>query len=140
MRKLRRTYARVVELVDTPDLKSCDPQGSCRFNSGPGHLATSVAFFMPFFVYILYSEKLDRFYTGTTDNVQRRLQEHNSTMYPDSFSAKGILWTLFLEISCSSSQQAYDLEGFIKKMKSKVFIKRLKEQPKIIEDLLAKFK
>ena len=31
-------FAPVVKLVDTPDLKSCDPQGSYRFNSDPGHL------------------------------------------------------------------------------------------------------
>ena len=29
--------ARVVELVDTRDLKSLDPKGSCRFESGLGH-------------------------------------------------------------------------------------------------------
>src|SRR5207237_6456055 len=31
--------APVVKLVDTPDLKSCSPQGECRFDSGPGHNA-----------------------------------------------------------------------------------------------------
>ena len=29
--------ARVVKLVDTGDLKSPDPNRSCRFESGPGH-------------------------------------------------------------------------------------------------------
>jgi hypothetical protein len=29
--------ALVVELVDTQDLKSCDPQRSYRFKSDPGH-------------------------------------------------------------------------------------------------------
>ncbi len=29
--------ALVVKLVDTQDLKSCDPQRSYRFNSDPGH-------------------------------------------------------------------------------------------------------
>ena len=31
--------ARVVKLVDTGDLKSPDPNRSCRFESGPGHQA-----------------------------------------------------------------------------------------------------
>ena len=30
--------ARVVELVDTQDLKSCSPQRECGFESRPGHL------------------------------------------------------------------------------------------------------
>ena len=30
-------FARVVELVDTQDLKSCDPYRSCGFNSRPGY-------------------------------------------------------------------------------------------------------
>ena len=35
---LSTTLALVVELVDTQDLKSCDPQRSYRFKSDPGHL------------------------------------------------------------------------------------------------------
>ena len=80
-----------------------------------GTLATKVAFFMPYFVYILYSEKLKRFYTGTTDSVQGRLQQHNSAKYPDSFSVKGIPWDLFLQIECDTSEQAYNLEAFHQK-------------------------
>ncbi len=30
-------FTRVVELVDTQDLKSCDQQWSCGFNSHPGY-------------------------------------------------------------------------------------------------------
>ncbi len=31
-----------------------------------------------FFVYVLKSQKNGRLYTGSTDNVERRLMEHNS--------------------------------------------------------------
>jgi putative endonuclease len=99
-----------------------------------GTLATKVAFFMSYFVYILYSQKLHRFYTGTTDNVRERLDEHNSGKYPDSFSAKGIPWDLFLEIACETSQQAYHVESFIKKMKSSKFIQRLRTEPRLRDD------
>ena len=34
-----------------------------------------------YFVYILFSEKLDRYYVGTTGDVERRLFEHNSGFY-----------------------------------------------------------
>ena len=35
-----RAHARVVELVDTTDLNSVDPNGSCGFKSRPGYIGT----------------------------------------------------------------------------------------------------
>ncbi|MFM6935987.1 MAG: GIY-YIG nuclease family protein, partial [Flavobacteriales bacterium] len=29
-----------------------------------------------FYVYILYSQKLNRFYTGTTNNLENRIDQH----------------------------------------------------------------
>ena len=43
--------ALVVELVDTQDLKSCDPQRSYRFKSDPGHNSREVRSSGPFFVF-----------------------------------------------------------------------------------------
>jgi len=34
-------------------------------------------FCMPFFTYILYSEKLDKYYIGSTANIEERLKKHN---------------------------------------------------------------
>ncbi|MBI2333929.1 MAG: GIY-YIG nuclease family protein, partial [Chloroflexi bacterium] len=31
-----------------------------------------------FYIYILYSQSLRRYYVGSTENVMRRLQEHNA--------------------------------------------------------------
>ncbi|MBI3167188.1 MAG: GIY-YIG nuclease family protein [Chloroflexi bacterium] len=31
-----------------------------------------------FYIYILYSQSLRRYYVGSTENVTRRLQEHNA--------------------------------------------------------------
>ncbi|MGP8214744.1 MAG: GIY-YIG nuclease family protein [Bacteroidia bacterium] len=33
---------------------------------------------MPFYVYILYSQKLDKFYIGHTNNIDRRIIEHDN--------------------------------------------------------------
>ena len=98
-----------------------------------------VAFFMPFFVYIIYSSSLNRFYTGTTDDVSRRILEHNSSKYPNSFTSKGIPWEPFLEIECKSSEQAYKVEKFIKQMRSRTFIRRLKNEPDFLAAILQKF-
>ena len=94
---------------------------------------------MTFFVYILFSERLDRYYVGTTDDVVKRLKKHNSKHYPSAFTSKGIPWDLELQIPCNSSNIAYQLEKFIKQMKSKKFIERLIENPEIAQSIISKF-
>ena len=64
-----------------------------------------------FFVYILFSKKLNRYYIGTTDNVEKRLFEHNSGLYVNSFTMRGIPWELSLSYTCESSEKAYKLEA-----------------------------
>lgn len=91
-----------------------------------------------FYVYILFSDKLNRYYIGTTDNVGKRLEEHNSNAYQDSYTSKGIPWVLKVHFLLDSSKQAYDLEKFIKRMKSKVFIEKLIQNPDIVKEILNK--
>jgi putative endonuclease len=93
-----------------------------------------------YFVYILFSEKLQKFYTGTTDNVDERLLKHNTANYADAFTVKGIPWTLFLAIPCESSELAYQIEAFIKRMKSSSFIRRLKDNHDIVISITTKIK
>lgn len=93
-----------------------------------------------YFVYIIYSKKLDRFYTGTTDNPQKRLLEHNQSLYTDSFSLRGIPWEMFLIIENLNSYQAYMIEKHIKNMKSKTYINNLKKYPDMVMRLKDKFK
>jgi len=71
-----------------------------------------------FSVYIIYSTKLKRFYTGTTDDFAKRLIEHNTRFYSDTFSQNGIPWESYLIITNLSSKQAYNIERHIKSMKS----------------------
>lgn len=95
---------------------------------------------MGYYVYILYSEKLGRYYIGTTTDVVRRLNEHNTAYYKDSYSSRGIPWNLFLSIPCDSSAHAYILEAFIKKMKSAVFIRKLKDEHGLIDSIMEKIR
>ena len=64
-------------------------------------------------VYILYSSILDKFYIGQTEDLERRLEEHNRGK--TSFSARGMPWTLVYSKECSSRSEAIKLEKFIKK-------------------------
>ena len=88
-----------------------------------------------YFVYILHSLKLDKYYVGTTDDIEKRLTEHNSSIYIGSYTAKGVPWELVLKYSCLESDKAYKLERFIKRMKSSKFIKKVIENSDILDDI-----
>ena len=96
---------------------------------------------MVYHVYILYSEKIDRFYVGNTElKVLERLAQHNQGLNKNAFTIKGRPWTLFHSFSCESRRQARQIERHIKKMKSKKYILNLKNYPEIKQKLLTRFK
>ena len=74
-------------------------------------------------VYILYSKVIDRFYVGYTNDLERRLAEHNRMKgkYTDS----GIPWNLVYSEIYSTKTQAMQREKFIKLKKSRTFIESL---------------
>ncbi len=93
-------------------------------------------------VYIIFSQKLDRFYYGVTqDSIEERLHKHNSHAYgPYHFTAKANDWKLFLTIPCESFSQARKIELHIKKMKSSRYAHNLKSYPQLVNQLLNRFK
>ena len=88
-----------------------------------------------FYTYILFSLRLNRYYIGTTDDVFRRLEEHNNGFYEDAYTSKGIPWNLMLSVACDSSSEAYRLESFIKRMKSRKFIEKLLVDPEVVKSI-----
>ncbi len=88
-----------------------------------------------FYIYIIYSLKSNTYYIGTTDNVERRLNEHNSKFYKNSYTSKGIPWEINLSYQCENSNQAYKLELFIKRMKSRKFIEKIINQTDILDEI-----
>ncbi|MCZ2458741.1 MAG: GIY-YIG nuclease family protein [Chitinophagales bacterium] len=77
---------------------------------------------MPF-TYILYSEKLDKYYIGACINIERRLYEHN--LGHSKFTSLGIPWKLIYTESFDSFTDAKKREQQIKKMKSRKYIESL---------------
>lgn len=65
------------------------------------------------FVYILYSSSLEKYYVGSTHDVDKRLQQHNSGK--GKFTSKGIPWILITTFESSSRTDAVRLELKIKK-------------------------
>ncbi|WP_460543253.1 GIY-YIG nuclease family protein [Echinicola sediminis] len=41
-----------------------------------------------FFVYILYSRAVDKFYIGYTSDLDKRLDQHNHHVFKDSFTRR----------------------------------------------------
>ena len=74
-------------------------------------------------LYILFSHKLDRFYVGYTNDLSRRLSEHNRIKA--KYTDMGIPWTLVYSESFKSKKEAARRERFIKSKKSRKFIDEL---------------
>ena len=82
-----------------------------------------------FYIYVLYSNRSDRYYTGLTSDVERRLHEHNNPTKFDKYTPKHLPWELKLSFACSELRgEALIIERFIKKQKSRFFIDNLIRQ------------
>ncbi len=82
---------------------------------------------MAHYVYILYSEKLNRYYIGETEDFKARLKQHNESFYEKSYTSAAPDWKEYLIIDCESKNIARKLEAFIKRTKSRKFIERLQK-------------
>jgi putative endonuclease len=68
-------------------------------------------------VYILQSIKNNRYYIGSTDNVERRLQEHNIGKVSSTRNLQP--WIIKAFIECSSLTEAKSSEYRLKQYKRK---------------------
>ena len=90
-------------------------------------------------LYILHSNSLDRYYVGiTTTSVEERLQKHNDATYGIHYTSSAKDWVIKLSIACNTNSESRRLEMYIKRMKSKVFIKKLIESEQEVELLKQK--
>ena len=78
---------------------------------------------MNFSVYIIYSESLDRYYTGSCQDFDIRLLQHNSGK--NKSTKGGIPWVLKYEEKYETNQEVRKREAAIKKMKSRKYIEQL---------------
>ena len=73
--------------------------------------------------YILYSEKLDKYYIGSCTDIDRRLYEHN--IGHSKFTSLGIPWIVVYTEEFVTILEARQREQAIKKMKSRKYIEDL---------------
>jgi putative endonuclease len=76
-----------------------------------------------FQVYILYSEQLDRYYIGQTENLGERLRSHRSGISRFTSIAKD--WIVVYTEDFVTREEAIKREYKIKRMKSRKYIEML---------------
>ncbi len=76
-----------------------------------------------YYTYILFSQKLNRYYTGSTEDVERRLQQHNWSRTPSTKA--GIPWELVYKEKYETKSEAVKREYEIKRRKSRKYIEFL---------------
>jgi putative endonuclease len=89
-----------------------------------------------FYVYILYSTTTDSFYIGQTEDLERRLDEHNLHLFKFSYTSRASDWEVFFTIKCTSRRQAILIEKHIKKSKKRKYLEDLKTYPEISQSLI----
>jgi len=80
-----------------------------------------------FYVYIIYSQKIDRFYVGYTSNIEMRIHQYHN-LGRSNYTSKGIPWELKHFEAFESEIEAMRREKQIKKLKSRKYIHSLIEQ------------
>lgn len=91
------------------------------------------------YVYIIYSQKIDRYYTGISVDPKNRLAQHKNKHYTGAYTRIANDWQMFLVIQCENRKIAERVEAHIKKMKSKIFIANLKKYPELVDKIKKRF-
>ncbi|MGY5846431.1 GIY-YIG nuclease family protein [Salegentibacter sp. HM20] len=76
-----------------------------------------------FYIYILYSKSLDRYYIGSSHNVEIRFVKHLQSK--KGFTSKAKDWAIVYSENFTSRTLAVRRELQIKKWKSRVMIEKL---------------
>jgi len=74
------------------------------------------------FLYILLSEKLSKYYIGSTNDLERRLHEHN--LGHTAFTKLGIPWSLIFSKEFDTIHEARSEERRLKKCKSRKYLEQ----------------
>lgn len=76
-----------------------------------------------YYVYILWSDKLNKRYIGQTSDLRARMKEHNGKKVP--FTSRGTPWQLIYYEAFHSKKDAMEEEHFLKSGKGRERMKLL---------------
>lgn len=75
------------------------------------------------YTYIIFSRKINKYYTGYTENLQQLINRHNSSW--GKYTSKGIPWEIFYFEEYQNKSAAIKREKEIKSKKSRKYIELL---------------
>ncbi len=78
---------------------------------------------MEYYLYILYSSRLDRYYVGISHDPEERLKYHNS--FPRGWTVRGRPWELVFVKEFADRSEAHYWERLIKKQKNRRVIEQI---------------
>ncbi len=91
------------------------------------------------YVYIIYSEKVDKFYIGSCLDFDTRIKQHNTHHFSTSFTSISDDWIEFYTVEVMDLTTARKIEKHLKQMKSRIYLKNLKKYPEIMEKLIKRY-
>ncbi len=80
-------------------------------------------------VYIIYSQNRGKYYIGVTNDLEKRLYEHNNGLSP--YTKGGEPWKLKHVEEFDNIKNAYQRERFLKKKKSRKIIEKVINSPDV---------
>jgi len=78
---------------------------------------------MPFFVYILRSKSKDRYYIGQSDNMESRMEFHNTGK--SRYTSIANDWSIVYTEEYATRREARKRENEIKRKKSRIYVEWL---------------
>jgi len=81
---------------------------------------------MNYFVYILKSKSARKSYVGMTNDVDRRLAEHNSGKH--FYTKRYLPWEMIYSESCGNLESARKREKYLKSATGRKFLKEIFEK------------
>jgi len=78
---------------------------------------------MTHWVYILWSDKLKKYYVGSTSDIEKRIKYHNYGK--SNYTKRGIPWRLIYKEASLTKQTAWHREMEIKRYKGGIQFKKL---------------
>lgn len=87
---------------------------------------------MKYYLYILKSKTSDKYYTGISEDVERRLEFHNTR--EKGFTSRYRPWKVVFKKEFENKTEAIRAERNVKRWKSKVMIEKLIKQEIEIPD------
>ena len=76
-----------------------------------------------YYLYVLFSKKIDKYYIGHTGNLKDRLKKHNTNH--KGFTGKAMDWKIVYTEEYPTKEEAYFRERQVKRWKSRKAIERL---------------